>query len=91
MLTRVFARQQSRVQACFSAHADQLDTRPELSIEFHVSASGAVEQAELTPDAIAKTALGVCLSRVAHSTRFPTLTESVAFRIPLTARLVPAR
>jgi serine/threonine-protein kinase len=91
LLTRVFARQQARVQLCFSTHGDQLDTRPELSIEFHVSASGAVEQAELTPVTIAKTELGACLSRVARSTRFPKLTEGVAFRIPVTARLVPAR
>jgi serine/threonine-protein kinase len=91
LLTRAFARQQQRVQACFAKHADALDAQPELAFNFRVSASGAVEHAELTPQAVSKTALGACLLAVASSTRFPKLEQAVAFRIPITARRVPIR
>jgi serine/threonine-protein kinase len=86
-LTSAFAHQQSRIQRCFASHADAVQPLPELTIEFQVDASGAVERAELTPASAASSALGTCLLEVARSTRFPRLTRAVTFRIPIQAHV----
>jgi hypothetical protein len=86
-LTSAFAHQQSRIARCFASHADAVQPLPELTIEFQVDASGAVERAELSPASAAGSALGTCLIDVAKSTRFPRLTRAVTFRIPIQAHV----
>jgi eukaryotic-like serine/threonine-protein kinase len=86
-LTSAFAREQSRIQHCFSAHAASNVSPGEITIEFQVASSGEVEKAELSPSALASSPLGTCLLGVAKVTRFPRLTRPVTFRIPIQARV----
>jgi len=86
-LTRAFSRQQGKVEQCFAQFPEQLGSQS-LSIKFQISTSGSVETAELSPPAVASTALGRCLVTVAKGATFPAQQESIAFRIPITARLV---
>ena len=85
LLTKRFAQEQSRVQRCFAIEAQQSDTQSELTLEFQVSSAGIVERAELP--ASVSSALRSCLLDVAKTTRFPRLTKSVTFRIPIQARV----
>jgi len=86
-LTSRFAREQPRVQRCFATHANAESSLGELTIEFHVASSGTVDKTILLPAQLASSALGTCLLEVAKSTRFPRLTRSVTFRIPIQARV----
>jgi hypothetical protein len=87
MLTSRFAHEQSRVQRCFATQAQESDAQAALTVEFQVSSSGVVERAVLLPAQVAITPLGACLLEVAKGTRFPRLTRSVSFRIPIQARV----
>jgi serine/threonine protein kinase len=86
MLTSAFAREQGRIQHCFSEHAASNASPGDITVAFQVSASGDVEKAELVPD-LPGSALGACLVGVAKATHFPRLTRPVAFRIPIQARV----
>jgi hypothetical protein len=55
-------------------------------VRFSLAANGNVETAELMPASVSGTPLGACILRVARGTRFPPPGQSVAFRIPITAR-----
>jgi hypothetical protein len=85
LLTRSFAQQQPRIQRCFSAQGKDADSAKEIMVEFHVAASGEVENAQLSP--ANPGTLGACLLAVAKSTRFPKLTHGVTFRIPIQTRV----
>lgn len=87
-LTQAFSRRASSVQGCFSKNAGALQGSPQISIRFEVSAAGAVNSASLSPTALAGTSVGQCLLGVARSTKFPAGEKSVAFSIPITARVV---
>ena len=86
VLTSTFAREQPRVQRCFTSHAQSGDSSNEIVVEFHVASSGSVAKAVLAPAKLGGSALGNCLISVAKSTRFPRLTRGVTFRIPIQAR-----
>jgi serine/threonine protein kinase len=87
LLTSTFAREQPRVQRCFAAHADNSDSLAEITLGFHVGLGGTVETVDMTPARLASSALGTCLLDIAKNTRFPRLTHSVTFRIPIQARV----
>lgn len=87
-LTQAFAKRQSAVQGCFVSHAGTLKGSPQVSIRFEVATSGAVNQATVSPAAVAGTSLGQCLKGVAQATRFPAQENAVAFSIPIVARVV---
>ena len=83
-LTHAFAGQQSRIASCFS---DTTTTgAPEIAVRFQLDKAGHVARAELLPPALASTALGECLLRIARATEFGPQPEEVAFRIPITVR-----
>jgi hypothetical protein len=87
-LSRTFARKQQKVQACFSKHASSEGELPQLTLHFHVAASGVVESATVQPAALAETPLGRCLRDVAKSTRFGLLEKGVSFHIPISTEKV---
>jgi eukaryotic-like serine/threonine-protein kinase len=85
-LTAAFQKQRGRVEACFRAQADDASAQPQLTIRFQIEATGAVRSVELSPAAVAGSALGACILGVARSTRFPAGEAPVSFTIPITAR-----
>lgn len=86
-LTRAFNAQRGKIRQCFADHAAQLEGNPEISVRLEVDRKGAVTAAELSPAALNDTELGGCLLGVARATRFGTLPEPVAFRVPIRARV----
>ena len=86
-LTRAFRRKQGQVEACFAASAEPL-AGPPIEIHFQVDTSGRALAADVVPPEVGRTALGACLHKVALATRFPSQTDAVAFRIPVTAKRV---
>jgi serine/threonine-protein kinase len=87
LLTSIFAREQARIQRCFTLHAEASDSQGPITVEFRVDAAGTVESAQLLPPSAASAALGSCLLDVARATHFPRLTHVVTFRIPIQARV----
>jgi TonB family protein len=87
LLTQRFSKHQGGVQACFRSNPDQAKSTPNVQISFNVSSSGKVNRAGLIPSSVASTPLGSCLLRVARGASFGALTESVSFRIPVSARI----
>jgi eukaryotic-like serine/threonine-protein kinase len=88
-LTRAFERRSRQVEACFDRHAAGLEGQPRLSLRFRVGTSGQVLGVELSPPAVAGTALGRCLLEVAQTTRFQPQREELSFHIPITAQAKP--
>ncbi len=88
MLSRQFAKQQSKLQGCFERHAADVEGRPRLSLGFDVSENGTVRAATLTPASVAGTSLGRCLLKVARGTEFSSRKAPVRFTIPIQARAV---
>ncbi len=86
-LTAAFASRQGAVQNCFSQQAGELEGSPQVSVRFQLGSNGEVQSATLVPPSLAQTALGRCLLSVARETQFPALGKSVAFSIPITARV----
>jgi hypothetical protein len=84
-LTRAFRNQQPKIQACFAEHAIGLEGHPQMQVDFDLDARGKLSSVAITPAALAKTALGDCLERVARATVFPAQGEPVSFSIPVTA------
>jgi serine/threonine protein kinase len=83
-LTSAFQKQRGRVEACFRQNPSE--ATPTLNLHFQVEASGAVRAADLSPSAVAGSALGSCILSVARSTHFPAGDAAVSFTIPITAR-----
>jgi serine/threonine-protein kinase len=86
-ITRAFRRKQAQVEACFAASSDQL-AGPPIEIHFEVDAGGRALQATVHPPQVAASKLGACLRAAALATRFPKQGQTVAFRIPVTAKRV---
>jgi serine/threonine protein kinase len=84
-LTRAFRQQQPKIEECFKQHALSLEGQPRLSLEFDLDPKGKLTHVQLVPAAVAGTALGKCLERVARATSFPAQGEPVSFAIPVTA------
>lgn len=84
-LTRAFRKQQPQIEVCFKQHALSLEGQPRLQLEFDLNAKGKLTAVQLSPAAVASTALGQCLERVARATTFPAQGEDVSFAIPVTA------
>lgn len=87
-LTQAFSRRAGSVQSCFTKNAGDLQGTPQISIRFEVSATGKVNSATLSPTALAGTSVGRCVLAVAKGTPFPAGDRTVAFSIPITARVV---
>jgi hypothetical protein len=85
-ITAAFQKQRGRVEACFRAQPGDASAQPQLTIRFQIEATGAVRSVELSPAAVAGSALGACILGVARSTRFPAGEAPVSFTIPITAR-----
>jgi len=88
-LTRAFSRQQPMVARCFAANAAGVTGSPEIAIRFGVDAAGHVVTAQVLPDAVSATPLGVCLAGVARATQFGPQPHAVSFRIPIVAHRAP--
>ncbi len=86
-LSRAFARRTPAVKACVKRHAQAVVGRPEVTLRFVIDTAGVPTSVELTPEAVATTALGACVRDVARGIRFPIQRAPVAFRIVL--QLVP--
>ena len=56
-----------------------------MQVDFDLDARGKLSSVAITPAALAKTALGDCIERVARATVFPAQGEPVSFSIPVTA------
>lgn len=87
-LARAFQRQESKIQACFHQHADNVEGSPRLSVRFQIDASGTVRQAALSPAAIGASSLGECILGIARGTSFGPQVEPISFSIPIAARVV---
>jgi hypothetical protein len=87
-LTRAFRNQQPKIQACFAAHAVGLQGHPQMQVDFDLDARGKLVKVRVAPAALAGTALGTCIERVARGTSFPAQGEPVSFGIPVTASRV---
>jgi hypothetical protein len=83
-LTRAFRSREKEIQGCVQRHAVELQGKPKVSVLFRIQPSGTVDSAEISPGALAQTALGSCVLSVARSTRFPSQKEQISFYIPVT-------
>lgn len=81
--TAAFRRGQDAVQRCLDTHADDAGDAERLFLLLDIGADGAVDRAQLTPDAIATTELGACLVAVARDTRFAASEQPTRVRIPI--------
>jgi eukaryotic-like serine/threonine-protein kinase len=88
LLARSFQRQEGKIQSCFRDHPESIEGEPHISVRFQVSASGAVQNALVSPSSVASTALGACIVSVARSTDFGPQPEPISFAIPIAARVV---
>jgi serine/threonine-protein kinase len=88
LLSRQVQKHRGAIEACFVQHVKEVDGRPEVSVRFHVNATGHVEGADLFPAALNGTPLGQCVLGVARGIDFGKQTEAVTFTIPITARRV---
>ncbi|HWO15024.1 MAG TPA: hypothetical protein VNN80_36225, partial [Polyangiaceae bacterium] len=87
-LSRQLARRRPALESCFKRFAEELQGRPEISVNFEVAASGRVSSATLSPEAMNGTPLGQCLLSVARATEFGPQSHAVRFSIPLVAHAV---
>jgi TonB family protein len=87
-LARAFQRQEGKIQSCFQRHAGESQREPNIAVRFQIDASGAVQNAVVTPSSVAGTPLGQCLVTVARSTHFGPQPEGISFSIPIAARVV---
>jgi serine/threonine-protein kinase len=83
-LSEAFAAKQAAILRCSRQHTAGLEGSPQVSIRFRIDAQGKVKSAQILPAELGSTALGKCLRQVAVDTRFPSLGEPKAFRIPVT-------
>jgi serine/threonine-protein kinase len=87
-LARAFQRQEGKIQSCFQQHSSTGEGQPSISVRFQIDASGAVQNAIVSPSSVAGTPLGQCIGAVARSTTFGAQPEPVSFSIPIAARVV---
>ena len=87
-LARAFQRQEGKIQSCFQQHSTPGEVAPNISVRFQIDASGAVQNAVVTPSSVAGTPLGQCIAGVARATKFDAQPEPVSFSIPIAARVV---
>jgi serine/threonine-protein kinase len=85
-LTRTFAKEQARVERCFTEHAAGLELSSQVALRFRVDRAGKVEQAELIPPALSDSPLGSCLLGLAKEIAFGPQPRALTFRIPVTVR-----
>lgn len=85
MLTQAFKKQENKIGACFKNYAVSLEGKPNISIRFQLEKGGKVNTAAVSPASLSKTALGMCLEKVAKQTRFPEQKKTISFRIPVKA------
>jgi tRNA A-37 threonylcarbamoyl transferase component Bud32 len=83
---KTFARRQRELERCFAASPEEAAAAGQLSVRFQVAPTGRVQAAEIVPAELARSALGVCVAKVASTTEFGPLPEPVAFSIPVSVR-----
>ena len=88
LLARAFQKQEGKIQGCFQKHSGDLQGEPQIAVRFRIDASGAVQNAVVSPAAVSGTPLGQCLAQVARATEFGPQPEPTSFSIPIGARLV---
>jgi hypothetical protein len=87
LLARAFQKQEGKIQSCFQQHGAGAET-PSLSVRFQIDASGAVQNALVSPSSVAGTPLGQCITALARGTNFGPQSGPVSFSIPIAARVV---
>lgn len=87
-LTRRIAEQEPAIRRCFELDSS-VAAEGEVRLRFSLDASGAVLDVELLPASAAATETGRCLVDLGRRTIFPATGSSVAFEIPLRARVMP--
>ena len=80
-LTAKFASRRSAVTSCFAAASTET-----ISIRLQIDRTGKVTDATVSPAAIATSAAGACLVKVARETSFGPQPKAVVFHVPITAR-----
>jgi eukaryotic-like serine/threonine-protein kinase len=88
LLARAFQKQEGKIQSCFQQHGDGASGTPNISVRFQIDASGAVQNAALSPSSVAGTPVGQCILGVARGTNFGQQPEPISFSIPIAARVV---
>ncbi len=86
LLTRLFAKQQRRITACFQKHPIR-QALPRVSVRITINTAGVVQRAEVLPPAVGSTPLGSCIAKVAQTTSFGPQPDVTTFRIPITTRV----
>lgn len=87
-LARSLQRQEGRIQSCFQQHSQGDQEAPRMSVRIQIDATGAVQNAQITPGSVAATPLGQCIVGVVKATQFGAQPEPVSFAIPIAARVV---
>ena len=69
------------MEGCFDRFGE--GAPEEVAVRFEIDKTGRVTSAQIHPREIEPGKLGVCLSELARTTKFPQQNRAVAFRIPL--------
>ncbi len=77
-----------KLSKCLSEHAVEISGSPEISLSFDLNKRGQVLAVEISPAALATTALGTCVMGIANAIRFGPQEDDIRFRIPLTINSV---
>ena len=80
-LRSTFARQNGAITGCFKQHPTTFEGQ--ISVRFHVDATGVVENAEVTPASVGSAPLGACLVGLAKRTTFGPQPKAIVFNLPL--------
>lgn len=81
-LTRTFAKHGAAINACFGK------TKPteKISIRIQIAQDGLVQSARVSPEAVATTPIGACLTKVAENAAFGAQPKAVTIHVPISAK-----
>ncbi len=86
LLSSAVQKQSAALQSCFTAAANAGQKTNEAQLRFSVPQAGGQAKVQVSPAAVATSALGSCLQSAAKRTSFPKLQAAVSFSVPVRAR-----
>jgi serine/threonine protein kinase len=90
--SKEFSRHEQEIEHCLKNFPEESLRDPQsegrLSVRFQIERDGKVKMAEVLPQEIGKTPLGMCLGKIASRTEFGPQETPVAFSIPITVRRI---
>jgi len=86
-LSQAFAEQKAKISPCFDGKLGSATALPKVSIRFKIDEQGKVLSTRVSPDDFRDSPLGSCVEKRSRQMRFDPQPESIAFNIPLTARV----